>query len=124
MKELEGRIKEGIRTSFREEGISEEVINEYIEKCGPAEYSRTAGRSMVANLNKICETVQWYTDLLDEDTVIQKRISLALGRYLVKFDRDYDFPKERMFRALCKMHNLSEFGRSRIQYNNKIERCF
>ena len=58
MMELESRIKEGIRTAFGEEGISEVVINEYIEKCGAVEYSKTAGRSMVANLNKICETVQ------------------------------------------------------------------
>ena len=77
MMELESRIKEGIRTAFGEEGISEVVINEYIEKCGAVEYSKTAGRSMVANLNKICETVQWYADLLDEDTVIQKRESVC-----------------------------------------------
>ena len=114
MMELESRIKEGIRTAFGEEGISEVVINEYIEKCGAVEYSKTAGRSMVANLNKICETVQWYADLLDEDTVIQKRISLSLGKYLVKFDGDYDHPEERLFRELCKMRNLSDSEWDRI----------
>ena len=114
MMELESRIKEGIRTAFGEEGISEVVINEYIEKCGAVEYSKTAGRSMVANLNKICETVQWYADLLDEDTVIQKRLSLSLGKYLVKFDGDYDHPEERLFRELCKMRNLSDSEWDRI----------
>lgn len=111
--ELENRIKEAIRISLQEEGISEEVIDEYIGNCGAIEYSKTAGRSMVANLNKICETVQWYADLLDEDTVIQK-ISLSLGRYLVKFGEDYDYPEERMLRELCKMHNLSELEWNRI----------
>ncbi|WP_295093962.1 plasmid pRiA4b ORF-3 family protein [uncultured Catenibacterium sp.] len=114
MMELESRIKEGIRTAFCEEGISEVVINEYIETCGVAEYSKTAGRSMVAYLNKICEVVQWYADLLDEDTVIQKRISMSLGKYFVKFDGDYDHPTERLFRALCKMRNLSESEWDRI----------
>lgn len=114
MMELESRIQAGIRIAFQEEGISEEVISEYIRKCGAAEYSKTAGRSMVANLNKICEAVQWHADLLDEDTVIQKRISLSLGRYLVKCGEDYDYPEERMFRALCKMRNLSESEWNRI----------
>lgn len=37
---------------------------------------------MVANLNKICETVQWYADLLDEGTVIQKELVCRWGDIL------------------------------------------
>ncbi len=105
---FENRIKEGIRVAFQQQGIREEIINSYLEKCGSAKYSKTAGRILVANLNKICEIIQWREDFLDDDCVLQKRISLALGRELVKFGKEYDCPEERLFRELCKMSNLAE----------------
>ena len=49
-----------------------------------------------------------YTELLDEESVIQRRISLALGRYIVKFGDAYDYPSERLFRELCKMKGMPE----------------
>ena len=107
--QLEERVKEGIRAAFREEGVPESVIEEYLQNCGNAVYSKTVGRSLVANLNKTCETVRYYyIDLVDEGSVIQKRISLTLGRYLVKFGGEYDYPSERLFRGLCLMKGMPE----------------
>ncbi len=102
------RVKEGIRAAFREEGILESVIEEYLRNCGSAIYSQTAGRSLVANLNKTCETVGYYSELMDEESVVQRRISLALGRYIVKFREGYDYPSERLFQALCLMKDMPE----------------
>lgn len=102
------RVKEGIRAAFREEGILESVIEEYLRNCGSAVYSKTAGRSLVANLNKTCETVGYYSELMDEESVVQRRISLALGRYIVKFREGYDYPSERLFQALCLMKDMPE----------------
>ena len=59
-------------------------------------------------MNKTCETVGYYTELLDEESVIQRRISLALGRYIVKFGDKYDYSSERLFRELCKMKGMPE----------------
>lgn len=106
--ELEGRIKEGIRAAFKEEGVPAEMVEAYIRNCGTAEYSKTAGRSMVASLNKMCETVRWYEDLLDEQTIVQSGISLALGHYLVKCGESYVYPSDKLFRAFCKMENRPE----------------
>lgn len=39
---------------------------------------------------------------------------MSLGKYLVKFDGDYDHPEERLFRELCKMRNLSDSEWDRI----------
>lgn len=105
---LEERVKEGIRAAFSEEGVPADMVEEYLQNCGSAVYSKTAGRSLTANLNKTCETVGYYTELLDEESVIQRRISLALGRYIVKFDDMYDYPSERLFRELCKMKGIPE----------------
>lgn len=106
--QLENRVKEGIRAAFREEGVSESVTEEYLQNCGEVIYSKTAGRSLTANLNKTCETVGYYIELLDEESVIQRRISLALGRYIVKFGDKYEYPSERLFRELCKMKGMPE----------------
>ena len=105
---LEQRVKDGIRAAFSEEGVPKDIVEEYLKNCGSAVYSKTAGRSLTANLNKTCETVGYYTELLDEESVIQRRISLALGRYIVKFGDAYDRPSERLFRELCKMKGMPE----------------
>ena len=105
---LEERVKEGIRAAFSEEGVPADIVEEYLQNCGSVVYSKTAGRSLTANLNKTCETVGYYTEPLDEESVIQRRISLALGRYIVKFDDTYDYPSERLFQELCKMKGIPE----------------
>ena len=105
---LEERVKDGIRAAFSEEGVPTDIVEEYLQNCGSAVYSKTAGRSLTANLNKTCETVGYYTELLDEESVIQRRISLALGRYIVKFGDKYDYSSERLFRELCKMKGMPE----------------
>ena len=105
---LEERVKDGIRAAFSEEGVPTDIVEEYLQNCGSAVYSKTAGRSLTANLNKTCETVGYYTELLDEESVIQSRISLALGRYIVKFGDKYDYSSERLFRELCKMKGMPE----------------
>ena len=102
------RIKEGIREAFREEGIAESVTEDYLRNCGSVIYSKTAGRSLVASLTKTCETVGYYMDLLDEESVIQKRISLSLGHYLVKFGEKYEYPSEKLYRRLCLMEGMPE----------------
>ena len=105
---LEEQVKDGIRAAFSEEGVPTDIVEEYLKNCGGVVYSKTAGRSLTANLNKTCETVGHYTELLDEESVIQRRISLALGRYIVKFGDAYDYPSERLFRELCKMKGMPE----------------
>lgn len=46
--QLEEMIRSGIRTALLEEGVPEEIVEEYLQNCGAAEYSKTAGRRMVA----------------------------------------------------------------------------
>lgn len=105
---LEERIKSGIRTAFLEEGVPEEIVEEYIQNCGAAEYSKTAGRRMVANLNETCKIVYYYTELLDDNSVVQSRISTALGRFIIRYGERPAYPSEELFRGLCRMKNMPE----------------
>ena len=105
---LESRIKEGIRTAFLEEGIPQELVEEYFRNCGDVRFSKTKDRKLLAKLNQTCQIVQYYAELLDEDTVVQNRASLKLGRYMVKFEGQYECPAHKLFRAFCRMRNIPE----------------
>ena len=105
---FESRIKEGIRTAFLEEGIPREMVEEYFRNCGDVKFSKTKDRRLLANLNQTCQIVQYYAELLDEDAVVQSRASLNLGRYMVKFEGQYECPAHKLFRAFCRMRNIPE----------------
>lgn len=106
--QLGARIRKGIRAAFSEEGIRQEIIDAYLDKCGEDVFSKSAGRSVVSGLNKMCTVVQNYSSIFCENTLIQSRISLKLGNYLVKYGSAYDWPNVRLFQALCKMEGKDE----------------
>ena len=106
--QLGERIAEGIRAAFQAEGIPESITQEYLQNCGEAVYSKTAGRSLAANLSKACETVGYYLELLDDAAVIQNKISLALGERFTKIGDEYRYPSEELFRNLCAMKGMPQ----------------
>lgn len=105
---LESRIKEGIRTAFLEEGVPQELVEEYFRNCGDVRFSKTKDRKLLAKLNQTCQIVQYYAELLDEDTVVQNRASLKLGRYMVKFDGKYEYPAHKLLGVICRMRDIPE----------------
>lgn len=106
--QLEKTIKEAIRTAFRQEGVQEDVIEEYLCNCGNAMYSKTAGSSLVAYLNKICERINYYPEIFDEKPTIQSRLSFALSKEISKYDKEYKMPSEKLLQELCRMKGLPE----------------
>lgn len=107
IKNIDKLFKDGIRIAFKSEGFSEEITEEYLNNCGEVHYAKTAGRQMTAYLNKACEAVCCYSEHLVEDTVIQNKISLFTGKYLMNYGNgSYNHPSEIMAKALCAMKNL------------------
>ena len=107
LKRLDSLFKEGIRTAFRNEGFSEDIIEVYLNNCKDIQYTKTASRQMTTYLNKACEAVNCYSEHLLEDSVIQNKISLFTGKYLMNYGNEkYEHPVEMMARALCTMMNL------------------
>lgn len=105
---FESRIREGIRAAFLEEGVPQELVEEYFRKCGDVRFSKTKDRRLLANLNQTCQIVQYYAELLDEDAVVQSRASLKLGRYMVKFDGKYEYPAHKLLGVICRMRDIPE----------------
>lgn len=106
--QLGDRIREGICRAFLEEGVPEKIVEKYIRNCGAVQYTKTAGPRAVANLNKICESVSYYVEYLDEESVIQNRISLLLAQSAAKYGNRLSNPSEELFRELCRMENIPE----------------
>ncbi len=107
-------LKEGIKAAFEAEGIKPDIIQAYLIEMGELQYSKTAGRSLVANLNEVCRNVEYYVECLDENQIIQNSISLKMGRYLLKYEGKYEYPNEQLFRAICKMMGYPEDSYDRV----------
>lgn len=94
-------IRQAIRNVFREEGIWEKIIDDYLHQAGDVVFTKTKDRSSVAKLNRACGDVQFFEDLLDPDSVIQSNISFEVSRTLVGDGKnDYFQPNEKLYQDL------------------------
>ncbi len=75
-------IVEAIRTALRMEGVRKDIIDAYIADTGEIEFSKTAGKSLVAKMNNNINDIAYLWEYLDENTLIQRYISIAAGRFI------------------------------------------
>lgn len=100
-KKINALITEAIRTALRMEGVRKEVIDHYMPAAGELEFSGTAGKSLVAQMNKSVNAVGFMWIYLDESTLIQRYASIAASRLLQKAKNgDYHYPAEMMLECL------------------------
>jgi hypothetical protein len=100
-KRLNDLIPEAIRTALRMEGVSKAVVDNYLSAAGKLEFSRTASKSLVAQMNNSVKEISCMWEDLDENSLIQKYVSLYAGRLLQKATSgDYYYPTERMLECL------------------------
>lgn len=101
IRKLNELIVHAIRQTFREEGIKDDVIEQYLETAGAITFSKTKNRTTVARLNKASEVVQIFDDLLQHESLYQTEIGMRVSRHLVTDgDKDYIYPNEEMYKEL------------------------
>ncbi|MCE5196951.1 MAG: plasmid pRiA4b ORF-3 family protein [Negativicutes bacterium] len=84
IKVLDQLLLDGIRACLETECISPELIDRYLSDCGESvTFTRTANRTNVARLNKLCERVAWYAEVLTPDELLQRQILLSLNYDLI-----------------------------------------
>ncbi|MTT32178.1 hypothetical protein GMB86_09190 [Terrilactibacillus sp. BCM23-1] len=94
-------IYQGITEALRMEGVRKEVIDAYMAKAGKISFSKTASRSMVAKMNNAVREVEFMQDYLDEETKIQRYISIVTGRLIQNCgDNESFYPIEKMLKCL------------------------
>lgn len=102
-------IREAISEALRMEGVRKEVIEAYMAKAGEISFSKTASRSMVAKMNNAVREIEFMQEYLDEETRIQRYISIVAGRFIQLSGGDEGFyPIEKMLKSLSMVYDHEE----------------
>ena len=98
-KDFDELILQGIRLCLRDEKIKEEMIEKYIQSAGDLKIGKTRGRNYVARLNKACERVDIFDDLLVLSEIFQKKSSRRMNADYIKNDKtaNYAHPYELLY---------------------------
>lgn len=92
-KRIDELIVQGIRRCFQNEKIKDEIIEGYLSEAGAISFSKTKGPKYVSSLNKACELVGVFENLLDSSNIYQTKVTDKINNDLVKIDKnDYEHP--------------------------------
>lgn len=105
---LDKLILDGIRKCLQNEKIKEEIIEQYLNETGAICFSKTKGSKYVSRLNKACEVVKFFPELIDLQSSYQFSITNIMNSDLVKIDKgDYEHPYELFLRDFKKAYGES-----------------
>jgi hypothetical protein len=100
-KRFDELISEGIRETWRAEGIKDDVIEKYLSAAGEIRFMKSKDRSAVSRLNKACEYVNFLGNYLDTTSLINSKVAKEVSRDLVGSGKNkYIYPYKEMFKEL------------------------
>lgn len=99
-KNLNKLIIEAVKEAFKGECIKDNIIEQFINQCGEIVYTTTKDKGTVARMNKSCEAVSYFQELLNNDSVLQNTLSKKASRFLVGNYKEYITPSEELFKDL------------------------
>ena len=98
---LDTLILQAIRETFLDEGVKEEIIEQFINHAKEITFTKTKDRTSVARMNKSCETVYFYEELLSAHSLVQSTLSKRVSRFLVGQGKNqYIQPNEELYKDL------------------------
>jgi len=149
LKKLPELILLGVRNLLESEYVRPEIIEQYLNDLGrDVSFWANSSRKVVAGCNKACERVEWYSDLLEPENLLQRSIQLCLnddilsgGNYLLAHQALIGHLQERYgeniqaCRALelevslqlhtpCKRRLIVPDDLSFYQFHNVLQDCF
>ena len=100
-KQLDKLILDALKTVFLAEGISLDIVDNYIAQSEQIAFAKTSDRSVVAAMNQVAQTLSYYdADEFDQENLVQTDVSLRFGKGFTKIDGDYKEPKEVLLEAM------------------------
>ncbi|WP_336883166.1 plasmid pRiA4b ORF-3 family protein [Priestia koreensis] len=116
-------LLEGIKKVFQSEFIADEVIQHLLQHTSEPVYAKTKDRTMVARLNKVCDTViDCAIDSLDTNELIQVELSKGASRYLYGNGKNsYMYPHQTLFTELKEWSKKPIFEMRAVQLNVTME---
>lgn len=98
---LDTIIWQGIRETLLEECVKEEIIEQYLNHSPKITYTKTKDRTSVARMNKACEMVSFYEDLLSTHSFVQSTLSMRVSRNMFGQGKNhYIYPNEELYKDL------------------------
>lgn len=103
-KRLDELIVEAIRKTLQAERVREDLIEQYIEKAGKVTFHKSKNRTLVARLNKSCESIGYFPDKLDPVEIFGIEASKKASRMLAGGAKQPMIePHEEMFKELQRL---------------------
>jgi hypothetical protein len=94
-------VQTAIRNVFLEEGISEEVVDRYLDQAGSVKILKSKNRQTTSWINKACEAVSFWGPRIQDDSLINCGYSLRVSRDIVGIvTGEYFKPHEKMVEDL------------------------
>lgn len=102
----------GIQNLFSTLGVRPEMIKQYLQKAGEAQFTSSGTRSQIARMNKIAEEVLWHSTFFREDQELQTGVSVELADIPVSENKGYMIPQQKLYEELCRMTGLPADAKS------------
>lgn len=113
---LDELISEGIRETWRAEGIKDDVIEKYLSAAGEIRFTKSKDRSAVSRLNKACDYVYFLGEYIDPASLINSKLGQKVSRDLVGAGKSkYIYPYREMFKELEKLAGEGIFSIEAVQ---------
>ncbi|WP_226670453.1 plasmid pRiA4b ORF-3 family protein [Metabacillus litoralis] len=104
IKKIDQFILQSIEETFRDEGVKDDVIEQYISQAKEVAFTTTKDRTHVARLNKACEAVAAFESELNLDKINQSALNKWVSRLIVGNGKnDYSSPNEDLYADLSNL---------------------
>ncbi|WP_335871116.1 plasmid pRiA4b ORF-3 family protein [Bacillus sp. 2205SS5-2] len=101
MKNIDQLIRQAIQKTFQAESMKDEVIEQFIQQANRLVFAKTKDRTSVARMNKVCENVYCFEDVLDHESIIQAEMSTKINTLLAGDGKNsYIYPNEELYKQL------------------------
>jgi hypothetical protein len=116
--DLEPIIKAAIRETLLDEGIREEIAQDFLSQSPGICYTKTKDRVKVARMNKACETIGFFdVNKFQTDSKTQSAFSIRASKILIGDGKgDYFHPNECFYKDLQAWAGQSIFSGKAIQF--------
>lgn len=120
-KNFQAIVIQGIREVFQQEGIKEEIIKKYLDHSLNLTLGKTKDRTSVARMNKVCENVYFFEDLINDNSIFNTNLSVRINKLLAGNGKNsYIYPNEEMYQALEAFAGESIFSIHALQMKMKL----
>jgi len=123
-KNFTDRIKKGIKYTFQAECINNDIIQAFINY-NDFVFTKTKNNSLVSKVNYACKQINYFQELLNNNSLYQPDISKKLSkRFVSNGGSDYIHPNKKMYKDLREFFDINIFGcrAVRLKINLELEK--